>query len=661
MSRFYEKACKAVAGRFGPTREEIGEKKEKRKEKYIQKGKEHRKTESALKEAKIVHGKESKEYGRLKDNYEKTQKELENAEEQYKRKKFKKTTYVTNLDLEYEEVLIFSVFNSLITFILIAASMLVVHQFRPLSLYEILVYVLPTVLILPMAVLIFTADYPDILERRLKAETIGKAPESINYMTMSMRVSPSLYRAVQFSADNTEPPISTGLKKVLWDVYTRTESSLEESFISFAMEWGEWNKDLKRALYSVRSAMLERTKEGLNSSLEKANDIIISGTKRQVEDFANSLGTPTTILFAIGILLPLIIGAMLPMVALGGLDITSTTSNEPTQSPIGLSHTVLLMDVIAPLGAFLYSYKILGDRPGTSSPPEIEKEGDERKILIQALVLTVLLTSAVILFSTQLSSLMPLPYFWPPILFVSYYFLKTSWKKRRLRKEIIEMEREFPDALFQLGSRIAEGMPPERAFLKTSESMKGTKVGDLLQEISCTLQINRLPLEEALFGETGILENHPSRTIKATMKTVVDITKKDPQEAGKTIIQISNYLRDMEEMDHDIKSRLSQSVEMMKGTALVFAPVVMGVVSSLYFMLYSIFSEITNMQMISPTAFTAVVALYLVLMSIVITYFTTGIKSRLDPIEFKYNIGIMLPVSIAVFSLSLLIGKMGIG
>ncbi|MFO7991813.1 MAG: hypothetical protein R6U61_05920 [Thermoplasmata archaeon] len=661
MSRFYEIACKKVSNRLGPTREEIEEKKEKRKKNYVQKGKEHRKTESKLKEAKIIHGEDSKGYEKLKNKHDRTKKELESAEELYKRKKFKKTTYVTNLDLEYEEVLIFSIFTSLLTFILILVSIIVLHQFYPLSLYEILIYVLPTLLILPMAVLIFTADYPDILESRLKAETIGKAPESINYMTMSMRVTPSLYRAVQFSADNTEPPISTGLKKVLWDVYTRKKSSLEESFISFAMEWGEWNKDLKRALYSVRSAMLERTKEGLNSSLEKANDIIISGTKRQVEDFANSLGTPTTILFAIGILLPLIIGAMLPMVALGGLDITSTTTDEVTQSSIGISHTVLLMDIIAPLGAFLYSYKILGDRPGTSSPPEIDKEGDERKILVQAFFLTILLTAAVIFFSAQLSLLMPLPYFWPPIVFISYYFLKTSWKKRKLRKEIIDMEREFPDALFQLGSRIAEGMPPERAFLKTSESMKGTKVGDLLQKISCTLQINRLPLEEALFGERGILENHPSRTIKATMKTVVDITKKDPQEAGKTIIQISNYLRDMEEMDHDIKSRLSQSVEMMKGTALVFAPVVMGVVSSLYFMLYSIFSEITNMQMISPVAFTAVVAVYLVLMSIVITYFTTGIRSRLDPVEFKYNIGIILPVSIAVFSMSLLIGKIGIG
>lgn len=661
MSRLYERLCKKANRTFGLSKEEVEEKRRDRQEDFLEKGKELRKAERRLRETRIVHGEDSKEYGKAKKELDKAEKCFESSKRNYEHEDFKETMFFVDMDLKYEQVILFAAVMALVSFFAVVGVLCIIHAVQPLGLFDVLVYGIPSVLVIPLAVLIFTANYPEILEQRMKAESIGKAPESINYMTMAMRVKPSLYRAVAFSAKNTEEPMSSGLNKVLWDVQTRKRSSLEESFVSFALRWGEWNEDLKRALYAVRSAMLERTKEGLNSALEKANDIVIDGTKRQVEDFANSLGTPTTILFAVGILLPLIIGAMLPMLALSGLDISSMNSEETVnKGGIGLAHVILLMDVLAPAGAFFYSYKILGDRPGTTSPPDIKNDDNIYKIIFKAGLLAVVTTVPVVFFSSYLTFLMPLPYFWPPVTAVSYYCLKTSWKSKKRRREVQEMEREFPDALFQLGSRIAEGMPPERAIQKTSKAMRGTKIGELFESITCFLQVNRLPLEEALFGSDGVLKDINSKTVKATMKTVVQITKKDPKEAGKTILQISDYLRSMEEMDHEIRSKLSQSVEMMKGTAMVFAPVVMGVVTSLYFMLHGVFSEISNMSMISPVDFTSVVTVYLILLSLVITYFTTGIKSQLDEVEFKYQLGMMLPISITVFSIAVTVGKFGI-
>lgn len=658
----YERACQKVNRAFGPDREALKESREEKKSSYQEKAKELRKAEGELAETEVLKDSDPKKHKKAKKRFERAEKSYKAAKRDYKREGFKKTLYFTGMDLQYEEVILFAGFMALITFFISLTGIMAFRLIYKISLFEFLTYVIPILLISPIATLIFTANYPEIKEKRLKAESVGKAPESINYMTMSMRVRPSLYRAISFSAKSTEEPMSTGLNKVLWDVHTRKKASIEESFVDFALEWGNWNKDLKRSLFAVRSAMLEKTKEGLNSALEKANEIIIDGTKRQVEDFANSLSTPTTILFAIGILLPLIIGAMLPMLALGGLDIgvMGTGDGETTKAGIGLVHIILLMDIVSPVGAFLYSYKILGDRPGTVSPPEVEEDSDKKRAIITSIILALAVTLPVFHFSTILKPVMPLPYLWGLTLGISYYCLSTSWSEKKERNKILEMEREFPDALFQLGSRIAEGIPPEAAFKKTADSMKGTDIGELLEKITCTLQINRLPLESALFGGDGVLEGYPSKTIRATMKTVVELTKKDPKEGGKTIVQISRYLRDMEEMDHEIRSRLSQSVGMMKGTAMVFAPVVMGVVSSLYFMLQDIFTQISNIEMISPSGFTGVLGIYLILMGMVITYFTSGIKSRLDLVEFKFDLGIVISVSITIFSVSVFVGKIGI-
>ncbi len=661
MSEWYERACRALSRRWGPTREEREETREKKRDEYVKRNKTLRRAEGALREIKIVKSEDSKEYRAAAKKLKKAKRSFEMSEKAYRHRQFKKTMYFVDMDLEYEEVFFFSIFMSLLSLFAVISVFAAVHYlYHAFDLFELLLYAVPTILIVPTTVLMIISSYPDLLEKRLKAETIGRAPESINYMTMSMRVRPSLYRAVSFSAKHTEEPMASGLNKVLWDVYTRNKSSLEESFIDFALQWGDWNEDLKRSLYAIRSAMLEKTRTGLNSALEKANDIIIRGTKRQVEDFSNSLGTPTTILFAIGIMLPLIIGAMLPMLALGGLNVGAMeTESNVSEGGIGTIHMVILMNVAAPGGALIYSYKILGDRPGTTSLPEIPDNTDVKKTLFNAIIIGILLVIPLFLIPTHIKFLMPLPLFWPPVAAVTYYCLARTLKVKEERRMINTMEREFPDALFQLGSRIAEGISLELAFNRTGKSMGGTEIGELFKKITCALQVDRRTLEDTLFGDDGILTNLPSRTIKATMKTVVEVSKKDPHEAGKTIIQISNFLRDMAEMDHDIKSKLSQSVEMMKGTAMIFAPVVMGVVVSLYFMLYDIFSEITTMEMISPYAFTTIVGIYLILMCGVITYFSTGIRSRMDPVEFKNDLGTILPICMVVFSLAVILGRIG--
>ncbi|MFO7792671.1 MAG: hypothetical protein R6W73_06800 [Candidatus Saliniplasma sp.] len=660
MSRFYEAVCKKVNDKFGLDREEIEERRGEKKAEYIEMRRELRKAEMELREVIAVEGKDSKIFKKKKKKVDKAEDALESAKKRYTREDFKKTAIFTGMDLEHEEVIVFSVFNAVLASLLIFAGVFTWNIYYPFSMFEILTYIVPIFLIIPMAVLIFTANYPEILSERMKASTIGKAPECINYMTMSMRVRPSLYRAVSFSAKNTEEPMASGLKKVLWNIHINKRSSLEDAFLEFALEWGEWNEELKRSLYAVRSAILEKTSQGLYSALEKANQIIIEGTERKVKDYANSLATPTTILFAIGILLPLIIGAMLPMIALGGLDISSMDSSETaTQAGLSLIHIVLLMNVVSPLGAFVYSYKILGDRPGTMSPPDVNCERKRRMKLALSIVIASGLTAMFYMFSNQMSVISPLHYFWGPVVGMSFYCLSTTIDSKRKRERVVKMEREFPDLLFQLGSRITEGMPPEKAIQKTADAMNGTEIGDLFGDISSRLKLDRLPLDEALFGDQGALTDFPSQTIKATMKTVVQLTRKDPEQAGKTILQISQYLKDMEEMDHEIKSELSSSVGMMKATSTVFAPLVMGIVGALYYMLESIFTDISNVQLIQPTSFIAVLAVYLISMSFVITYFTTGIENQVDMIEFKYQLGTMLIVNMMVFSLAVFVGKVG--
>ena len=161
----------------------------------------------------------------------------------------------------------------------------------------------PYVRILPSHRVSLTGYFGDKAEQTLSLTSLVDEPFTITDVSSSID-------------DKIKYDLKTEKKDKEYRLEIKTRSGIEEAFREFAYEWGYWNEDFKRSLYAIKSSTLERTTDGLNRALDKANDIILNGTRRQIEKFAASLSGPTTILFALGILLPMVIGAMLPMMSI---------------------------------------------------------------------------------------------------------------------------------------------------------------------------------------------------------------------------------------------------------------------------------------------------------------------------------------------------------
>lgn len=672
----YYRWCTIVNNRFSQSPSKL-EKLEKQKKGRYKKADER--YESALLEFREIEQKYSDEEKKYK-TYEKklklAEKSKNKAERVYKQEEFNKAVDFLGMDITLEEVMVFSGFCAVLSLILAFLLVIPLFIFLNLDVIEAGMFVVPGILAIPIIVFAFSASYPEILANRVKTKSLGRTPESVNYIVMSMRLSPSLSKAVAFAAESSDEPIASGLKKVLWDIYMRKFDSIEESFLSFAYDWGEINEDFKRSLYTIRSSTLERTDEGRDRILDKASEIIIEGTKRRIETFASSLHGPATVLFALGILLPMIIGAMLPMMALqmpqGGSFQTTTLSSTESQPDIGNAiGIIVLMDIIFPLIAFVYAYHILGKRPGTATPPDVKSKltrRQERTITVTSFLLfTGLGIMGIPHLRTYLgglgSVLGPIPILMGFGFAMGYYLRATSKYQKKRRDEIKKMEEEFPDALFKLGSRIAEGEPLETALMKVAKSTKGLKIEELFEKISYTIQVTRATPKEAMFGKDfGVLKDLPSRTIKASMKTVVESVGKDASTAGGIIINVSNYLRDIKKVEHDIKISLSQTVEMMKSTGILFAPMVMGITASLYVLLSKEFSSIPgSTQLLSNDVFFLVIGIYLILMVMITTYFSVGIEHGEDKVELKQSIGSAVPIAVLVYAVSLIFGQIMIG
>ncbi len=646
--------------------------------------KRYEKAESNFKEMKKRFKKDNERYWDHENEYNLEREMFAKTKLEYQNHELNFCLKYLRYDLEPFQVSVFATFILIFSYLALAVmDAIIIVIFIMLgdvpSLFMI-VLIGGITLLLPPILSALVSRYPYRKAHRLQVKTLGRLPEVINYMSMSMALNPSLNTAVEFASDNVDEPLATQLKKILWNVYIREFDSIERSFLDFASFCGRFNEEFKRALYSVRNSAIEKTKEGIERALDTANDIILEGTRRQMLGFANSLTAPTMVLFSLGILLPMIIGAMLPLLQVG-------SNSVPT--------IVLVMDVVFPGTTLMYAYHILGNRPGTSTPPDIPNPLSTAKkkaiitvsvlIFLTGLVLGILgMVSVDDSTDPLLRSISPLPIIIGFGLAIIYYSHSTSRHQKKKRDRIIQMEKEFPDALYHLGSRIAEGKAFEDSLSSTARSMEDTFISGLLKQIFYNLQVVRSQLKHALFGSQGLLKNHPSRTIKASMRTVVDSIKKDPAVAGATIIKISQYLRQMKNVEDEIDNNLSSVRGMMMTTGSIFGPIIMGITTALYQMLSESLSGIGSIggmgnssadvpdigpfnfgqgfgegaAVIAPEIFCLIIGIYLILTVLVILYFCTNIKYGNDRVELKVTFVKALPITLFTFSLSIIIANM---
>ncbi len=602
-------------------------------------------------DAQKKHSANSHSYKNEERRFLNAEKLFEREEESFREAKFKKILSLARLELEPYEVRSFSntvLMVLLIIFMVLSIGVILITDF---DLFYIVTCALATFLI-PGILSFYIDRYPHMRARRMRALTVGRMPEAIHYLSLSMRLTPSLDRAVKYAASSLEEPLSSDLRKVLWDVYMREYSSVEEAFIAFAYDWSDWDEDFKRSLYMVRSAALERNTEGINRVLDKANQIIIDGTKGKLEEFSNSLRIPTMILFAVGIMLPLLLAILLPILGIG---------NEWTWL------TIVVINLVLPLGIVAYAYSILGNRPELTTPPDIGRTVTPVKrgfiIFICLLVSGSLITLGIILVDKSIFA--SLLFVWAVGLPISIYTFFSNREAKVKARAVRRMEDEYPEALFQLGNRIAEGKPMETALEKTSRTMKNTLISKLFGKISYNLQVTRSSLKNVLYGPSGLLTRSPARTVKNTMHTVVEASSKDPKTAGKTIMLISNYLSELKKVEKELRERLEEVTGMMTQTAIFIAPLVMGVTVILYQILavnlqtYAIPNEMDvelfgfGQDTISPAVLSVSIGIYLIQLMLVVGYFVSRIEFGIDMIELKNNLAVFLLIGLTCYSLSM--------
>lgn len=541
------------------------------------------------------------------------------------------------------------------------------------------------------------------------------------YIVTYMRHTSNLELAIDFSADRLAPPLSLDMKKIIWDVETEKYSAIKESLDEYLETWKEWNPEFIESLHLIEGSLLESSETRRIEMLDKALSVMLEETYEKMLHYAHNLKSPLTTLHMLGVILPILGLVILPLmvnfipevkwyhmaivynVALPGL-VYVLAKNILSTRPTGYGNADItdlnpelqkFQDVIIPLGGkdeiritpmyfsllTIALFLIVGFFPVlyhiTASDQDwivdnrlnvrLVEMGSEEYNQAKFYFLNYReinpaegapYTSGPYGIGAVLLSLMlPLAFG----LGIGMYYSLRSKDVIKIREQTRKLEEEFASALFQLGNRLADGLPAEIAFAKVAEVLEGTHTGRFFDLVTTNIIKLGMNIEQAIFDpKRGALLEYPSNIIESSMKVLIESSKKGPLIASQAVVNVSEYIKQMHRVDERLKDLMSDVISSMKAQISFLTPVIAGIVIGITTMMSSILGTIgTRLSDINSQAgdqqnvlfdlfgsggiptyhFQAIVGLYVVQITFILTIMVNGIENGVDELAEQEMLG----------------------
>ena len=481
---------------------------------------------------------------------------------------------------------------------------------------------------------------PARLANKYRLKVASQMVPCVLYVVVYMKHTSNFERAIAFAAQHLTPPIALDLRKVFWDIETGKYSNIKDSLEAYLETWRESNLEFVESFHLIESSLYEPNEERRVAVLERALEVILDGVYEKMLGYSRSIRSPLTNLYMLGIVLPTLAIALLPLISVLMAGV------------VKWYHVFLIFNVLIPFLVFYMTNEVLLKRPGGYGEAELlELNPDYWKfksrkhywkglfILVPLLVLGFLpfifqsglpemiglksdygleelnfgffsdmklfdfknvdgkVSGPFGVFAILLSLFVPLGI----ALFYSYVYKQKTRELIKARDESRQLEEEFTNSLFQLGNRLGDGIPAEIAFAYVANSTRGQATEGFFQTVNINLQQLGMSLEQAIFNKKrGAIIFYPSALISTSMKILVESVKKGLQVAARSLMSISDYIKNIHKINERMRDLLAEVVSDMKSNMVFLAPLLAGIIVGLASMITTILNKLQVFFIESP-------------------------------------------------------------
>ena len=506
-----------------------------------------------------------------------------------------------------------------------------------------LVYTLLPVVLFPLLYANRIANSPSKQAKREQRAYLRESPKTIGTLVMNMRIQPSLEWAVGRVSQTCSGELTKRFVRMGWEVLTRRSDSLDQALLSFIPQLSHGNEAVGRSLHLVLASTYEPDAESRDRVLDRANRTAIDGVKEAANRYVASLSNPALIIFGLGIMLPVMLFSIAPLLS---IDAIGDGGESDISSSFDGGWLFFLLLVVVPTGCLLFANNALGNNPLAEVPRF--RFSMNRMILVPlgisvgfSLLALVIVKGELLPYCLALSLLLPI-------------CVAISFRTRDLRKGRNDEERAgFISALFQIGSRMAGGAPLEKALEEIAITGEGTPFGRCAERALKRSRLDRVGLTEILDQE---LSAASGKDIAQAFAVVAGAAEKDPRYAGRLALNLANNLNDIRSAELRMEENLHGVVDMMRSTGMVFAPIVLGVTSSL--MAITVGAGLASSNTVDMQIIMAM--LYLAELVFCVCYFTNFLRRDRTWRHLASDFAIRCPIALLVFTVVSLFARTGL-
>lgn len=454
--------------------------------------------------------------------------------------------------------------------------------------------------------------------RRDPRRLMNEGPTVVGLITSVIESGGSIDGAVRTVAEEG-PPISRALfAEAVRRADTKGARSVTEALSSALSDLPESAAGYRQAvLLCVSAAESVDDRERLRI-LTEASDVALDAVRIMGERYAAGLSTPCMTVFGLGIMAPMILMSILPMMSIG-----TAFGSMPLDSGMILAATLFLI----PAAILALSYWIRTSNPFLSASPGLEG-------LACGLPLILAVPLYFVMSSLGRGPEEALLYSVAPCAVGCVMLLYDGRRRDAARRR---SENGLRDCVFELGNSLLGGENFEKVAVETISARPECR--DVGTALSRELDLCRGDVGSAISRAVSPVSQEVSRTLCDIHRC----SAKDTEDAGRLAIAVGRQFQNSGNVRKELDLRLKGMTDMMVGTAMLFAPMVLGMSVSMLGPL----SEVSGYAGMEGTE--AALAVYLVELCALIAILTSSLGGGDGARGVLWRFCTMVPVALVVF------------
>ena len=447
---------------------------------------------------------------------------------------------------------------------------------------------------------------------------LNECPTVVGMMTSSLESGGSLDSAVRMIAEEG-PELSRLLfSRIARRMDTKACGSMSSCVAETMSRLPEEAAGYRRAIHLCIAASESSSSEERTGMLKDASDISLGAVKDMGRAYGASLNTPFMTIFGLGILVPMILMSILPMLSIGGM-----------LGPGAMDQGAIVFVTLAAIPAAILTIAVW---MRNTNPFLRARHGRQDRRCAIPMLLAIPCAIACIAFGCDEGWLILLS-LTPACLVTMMLNHPDIRRERRLSK----CEQGLRDSVFDMGNRMMSGENFERAAPESISMRK--ECNDAGKSMSRELLLCR--------GDVGRAISRSIRPISEDMAiALTDVyrcSRRDVSDAGKLAIALGRQFQNQNHARRSLELSLKSMTDMMMATSMLFAPMILGMSVAMLEPL----SGLSGFQSLDGTSL--ILSVYLAELSLTISVLLSGLGSGESFRAALWRFCALCPLSQAVF------------